>query len=157
MLLSSFTHRRQRRESDCLVACVEMVFEYLHIPATYDQLAKRLDTQWFGTPFGNIAALKSLGVSVTLEYSGTLEVFEFNIDLGLPVIVNVKTIDWDHWDGEETYHAVVVVGLDREQDVIYIQDPYFDQAPIELKLTTFMIGWEEQMRQYAVISLTPTD
>ena len=119
MLLSSFAHRRQRHESDCLVACVEMILEYLHVPTTYDQLAKRLRTQWFGTPFGNVAYLESLGLHVTLEYQGTLEVFEQTIELGLPVIANVKTIDWDHWQGEETYHAVVVVGIDRNTETIY--------------------------------------
>lgn len=122
MLLSSFTHRRQRHESDCLVACVEMVLAYLHVPATYEQVAKRLRTQWFGTPFGN---------------------------------VNIQTVDWPHWHGEVTYHAVVVTGIDPIAETVYLHDPFFAEAPLELALNTFLIGWEEQDRQYAVIALAP--
>lgn len=155
MLLSSFAHRRQRHESDCLVACVEMVLAYLLVPTTYDQIAKRLRTQEFGTPFGNVTYLASLGLSVTLAYQGTLELFDQTIDLGLPVIVNVKTIDWDHWHGEETYHAVVVVGIDRSTETVYIHDPFFTEAPLALPLTKFLNAWEEQDRQYAIIGLAP--
>lgn len=155
MLLSSFAHKRQRHESDCLVACVEMVLAYLLVSTTYDQLAKRLRTQWFGTPFGNVIYLESLGLNVTLAYQGTLELFEQTIDLGLPVIVNVKTIEWEHWQGEETYHAVVVVGIDRNAETIYIHDPFFAEAPIALPLDKFLNAWEEQDRQYAIIGLVP--
>ena len=153
MLLSGFAHRRQRHEADCLVACVEMVLAYLLVPTTYDQIAKRLRTQWFGTPFGNVTYLESLGLSVTLAYQGSLDLFEQTIDLGLPVIVNVKTIDWDHWQGEETYHAVVVVGLDRSTATVYIHDPFFNEAPIALPLHKFLNAWEEQDRQYAIVGL----
>lgn len=155
MLLSSFAHKRQRHESDCLVACVEMVLAYLLVSTTYDQLAKRLRTQWFGTPFGNVIYLESLGLNVTLAYQGPLELFEQTIDLGLPVIVNVKTIEWKHWQGEETYHAVVVVGIDRNAETIYIHDPFFAEAPIALPLDKFLNAWEEQDRQYAIIGLAP--
>jgi len=130
-----------------------MVLAYLLVPATYDQIAKRLRTQWFGTPFGNVTYLESLGLSVTLAYQGTLDLFEQTIDLGLPVIVNVKTIDWDHWHGEETYRAVVVVGIDRSAAIIYIHDPFFIEAPIALPLPKFLNAWEEQDRQYAIIGL----
>lgn len=155
MLLPSFPHKKQRHESDCLVACVEMVLAYLLVPTTYDQIAKRLRTQWFGTPFGNIIYMESLGLRITLAYQGTIETFEQAIDIGLPVIVNVKTIDWDHWQGEETYHAVVVVGIDHGTGIVYIHDPFFAESPIALSLHKFLNAWEEQERQYAIIGLTP--
>ncbi len=155
MLLSSFAHRRQRHESDCLVACVEMVLAYLHVPATYDQVAKRLRTQWFGTPFGNVQYLESLGLTILLAKQGTLTIFEQAIELGLPVIVNVQTVGWPHWQGEVTYHAVVVTGIDPIAETVYLHDPFFAEAPLVLALNTFLIGWEEQDRQYAVIALAP--
>ena len=153
MLLSSFKHKQQRLESDCLVACVEMVLEYLHMPITHTQIAKRLRAESFGTPFGNTRFLTALGLTVTIEYEGTVEIFEPYWAMGLPVIVNVKTIGWTHWQNEETYHAVVVVGIDYDNQLIFIHDPFFSHAPIELTFTTFLVGWEEQRRQYAVIGL----
>jgi len=155
MLLSDFRHRQQRRESDCLVACAEMVLAYLQVPASYAQLSNLLRARPFGTPFGNVRYLETLGLSVILDHGGDFHVFEQHIDVGLPVLVNVRTLGWPHWQGEVTYHAVLVVGIDRAQDHIYIHDPFFAAAPISLTLTQFAMGWEEQNRQYAVIGLTP--
>ena len=155
MLLSNFTHRRQQRESDCLVACAAMITAYLGIQADYDKLAKIVRSRWFGTPFGHIRYLDSLGLSVVHGYHGDIDLFARNIEIGLPVLVNVQTIGWPHWQGEVTYHAVVVLGCDQTGEVIYIHDPFFTEAPIELNLTQFMIGWQEQNRQYAVVALTP--
>ena len=84
MLLSNFTHRQQQRESDCLVACAAMITAYLEVPADYDQLAKILRSRWFGTPFGNIRYLESLGLSVTHGYHGDLDLFARSIEIGLP-------------------------------------------------------------------------
>ena len=33
--------------------------------------------------------------------------------------------------------------------------PFFAEAPLALALNTFLIGWEEQDRQYVVIALAP--
>jgi ABC-type bacteriocin/lantibiotic exporter with double-glycine peptidase domain len=153
MRLSDFTHRQQRRESDCLVACTAMILAYLQVPAGYAQLAKLLRAR----PFGNIRYLETLGLSVRLDYAGDFHLFERYIALGLPVLVNVRTLGWPHWQGEVTYHAVLVVGIDRARDVIYIHDPFFAEAPITLTRTQFMVGWGEQNRQYAVIGLAPAE
>ena len=71
------------------------------------------------------------------------------------MIVGVETLGWRHWADEVTRHAVVVVGIDREQGTIYIHDPFFADAPLEMSLIEFEIGWEEGERQYAVIGLVP--
>lgn len=34
-------------------------------------------------------------------------------------------------------------------------DPYFADAPIEMSLVEFQMGWEEKDRQYGVIGLAP--
>ena len=81
--------------------------------------------------------------------------FESQIALGLPIIVGVQTLDWEHWGKVVTEHAVVVVGIDRENGLVYINDPYFAEAPIEMSLIAFEIGWQEKERQYAVIGLAP--
>lgn len=97
MLLSNFTHRRQRRESDCLVACADMVLTYLGILLGYERVAKRLRAGIAFTPFGNLRYLDALGLFITLAEQGDLPVFEPNLELGLPVIVGVKTLNWEHW------------------------------------------------------------
>jgi hypothetical protein len=94
-----------------------------------------------------------------LHYSkqGDVSLFERYLEWGLPVIVGVKTLEWQHWGGEVTRHAVVVVGIDRANNLIYINDPFFADAPIAMPLLRFEIGWEELDRQYAVIALAPPE
>lgn len=155
MLLSPFTHRRQRRDSDCLVACAEMVLHHLSIQIDYVRLERILRVGPEYTPFGHLRYLERLGLSVLLDTQGDASIFETYIDLGLPVIAAVQTWNWAHWGGEITEHAVVVVGIDSAHDFIYINDPFFPDAPIEMSLVGFESGWEEKERQYAVIGLTP--
>jgi hypothetical protein len=73
----------------------------------------------------------------------------------LPVIVGVKPLTWPHWGGEVTRHAVVVVGMDQEQGVVYVHDPFFAESPVEMEVLPFETGWEALDRRYAVIGLAP--
>lgn len=155
MLLLGIKHRQQRRKADCLVACAAIVLDYLGVAVDETRLRRRLGTTENGTPFPNIERLQALGLFVHHAKQGDLSIFERNLEWGLPVIASVETFGWQHWAGEVTRHAVVVVGIDRENDVIYIHDPFFADAPIEMSLVAFEIGWEERERQYAVIGLTP--
>ena len=153
MLLLNFVHRRQRAETDCLVACAEMALNQIGIQIEYDRLAKLLKAgPWF-TPFYHLHHLESLRLSITLGQYGDRSLFEHYIELGLPVIVSITTLGWQHWQQEITQHAVVVVGIDRENDLLYIHDPFFENAPIEMSLIEFEAGWIEKDQAYAVISL----
>jgi len=159
MLLSNFIHRPQRHESDCMVACAEMALLHLGIQIDYVRLAQILQTQSDSTPFRHLQYLQLLNLVITIGNhtrigGGIPKLFEQYIVLGLPVIVSVRTVAWRHWAGETTDHAVVVTGIDSQNDLIFIHDPFFPDAPIEMSLTAFTIGWEEKDRQYAVISLT---
>lgn len=153
MLLSSFIHKRQRLESDCLVACTQMVLDYLGVQKDYARLRKILRSGPEFTPFSHLRYVEQLGLSIMLGTQAEVSIFESHIALGLPVIVGVKTFQWSHWGKIVTEHAVVVVGIDQDHDLIYIHDPYFANAPIELSLIEFQIGWEEKDRQYGVIRL----
>lgn len=62
-----------------------------------------------------------------------------------------------HWQHEITDHAVVAVGIDHENGVIYIHDPAFPSGPVEMPLLNFELGWDEKERQYAIIRLTDLD
>lgn len=84
---------------------------------------------------------------------GERSIFATNIAIGLPVIVGVRTAHWKYWGNVTTDHAVVVVGIDSANDKIFLNDPFFAAAPIEMPLGDFEIGWEEKRRLYAVIGL----
>jgi ABC-type bacteriocin/lantibiotic exporter with double-glycine peptidase domain len=83
MLLSNFAHRQQRRESDCLVACAEMVLDHLGIQISYQRLARILRAQPSFTPFSNLRFLEALGLSVSLA-QGNPASFEPYIELRVP-------------------------------------------------------------------------
>jgi ABC-type bacteriocin/lantibiotic exporter with double-glycine peptidase domain len=134
-----------------------MVLDYLGVTVDAARLRRRLGTTEEGTPFSNIARLQVLGLFVHAAKQGDLSIFEHYFELGLPVIVGVETVGWRHWGEEVTRHAVVVVGIDQENDIIYIHDPFFAQAPIEMSLIEFEAGWIEGEGDYAVISLAPLD
>ncbi|MFN8486511.1 MAG: C39 family peptidase [Caldilineaceae bacterium] len=155
MLLSNFRHRRQQHRSDCLVACADMVLNHLGLSIGYDRLAKLLRAGESFTPFSRLRYLESLGLFLEAGERGDLSIFTTYIALGLPIIVGVKTLNWSHWGTIITDHAVVVIGIDQEHDTIYINDPFFVNAPIEMSLIEFEIGWEEKDRQYAIIGLAP--
>lgn len=132
-----------------------MVLNHLGISIGYNQLAKLLRIGELFTPLSHLKYLETLNLFVDVSEQGELSIFEQHIALGLPVIAGVKTFLWPHWGNVITEHAVVVVGIDQDHDHIYIHDPYFVDAPIEMSLIEFQIGWEEKDRQYGVIGLAP--
>lgn len=154
MLLSNFRHSPQQHRSDCLVACAEMVLNHLGIPTEYPRLARLLRAGQLFTPIGHLQELRKLGLFVATGDQGEVSMFVSYLNLGLPVIVAVRTWGWRHWNEVITEHAVVIVGIDQEHERIYLNDPYFAYAPIEMALLEFEMGWEEKDRQYGIIALT---
>ena len=66
----------------------------------------------------------------------------------------VRTWTLLHWQEVDTNHAVVVVGIDSDNETIYIHDPFFGQAPLALSFDEIEPAWIEMDRRYAVIGLT---
>jgi ABC-type bacteriocin/lantibiotic exporter with double-glycine peptidase domain len=132
-----------------------MVLDYLGVTVDEERLRRLLGTTEQGTPFFHLERIKTWGFFVTTGTEGDLALFDHFVELALPVIVGVSTLGWQHWAGEVVSHAVVVVGIDHERSVIYLNDPAFAEAPIALSFTEFEIGWEELYRSYAVIGLAP--
>lgn len=126
----------QKRESDCLPVCAQMVLAYLGISATYDQLYTLLETKWFGTPFEKITRVESLGTSVSIDYLG-LAAIKGYLNNNLPVIAGVHTADLSYWT-ESVDHVVVVIGLDDQH--IYLHDPAFGQGPQPVPLVEFELA-----------------
>jgi hypothetical protein len=134
-----------------------MVLDYLQLPIRYEHLVHLLQAQEFGTFFSHVGHLKSLGLAVIVGDNAGLAAFEKYLELGLPVLVSVNTWTLLHWEGFQTQHALVVVGIDFVHETIYVHDPFFAKAPLELTFHQFEPAWTEMGRQFAVIGLTTID
>jgi ABC-type bacteriocin/lantibiotic exporter with double-glycine peptidase domain len=154
VLLLGIKHQQQT-QADCLVVCAQMLLTYLGIDVALDDLTRRLGTTDWGTPFTNISRLEALGVLVEVGKYGDLLRIEQALETGLPVIVAVKTSWWQTGQVISTDHAVIVVGIDQRSGMIYLDDPYAVDAPLELPLIEFEASWIERDEAYAIIRLAP--
>jgi ABC-type bacteriocin/lantibiotic exporter with double-glycine peptidase domain len=134
--LLAVSHLRQRAESDCLPTCVQLVLAYLGRAESYEQLTRLLGTRWFGTPLENILRLDQLGLKVTLKES-SLEEISRHLQNNRPVIAFVNTVNLPYWR-TDTDHVVVVIGMDDE--FIYVNDPYFAEAPQRIPSSLFELS-----------------
>ena len=149
MTLLPVSHRRQKRQADCLAACAAMVLDYLHVSIRYNRLNQLLRVDAIGTPFRNLQHLESLGLSILIA-KGDLQMLQMHLENSLPAIVAVDTVQLPYWD-EATDHAVVVVGMDERH--VYINDPDTEDAPQTISLAEFELAWLEKDYLYAVIRL----
>jgi len=129
-----------------------MVLDFLGVPAPYRQLVSLLDIQEFGAPASNLRNLTALGLRVSYGPS-SLDELARHIASRQPCIVPVFTGELSYWT-QATDHAVVVVGLDEQ--TVYVNDPYFDQAPQGIPLAEFILAWLEKDYRCAVISQSAT-
>lgn len=146
----SVPHIQQQATGDCLVACAAMAFDYLGLPFDYQKFSRLLRIRpQFGTPFFHIRELGKLGVTVTYE-QGTLADLHAWLTQGLPCIVGLQTGELPYWQHANVQHAVVVVGIDS--DWIYLNDPAFSNAPVQVALGDFDLAWLEQGEFYAIVA-----
>lgn len=130
-----------------------MVLNYLGKPTGEDRLMSLLRVQPdLGAAASNIKRLVALGVAVTYT-SGTLDDLNHQLEQGLPCVAFVDTLHLGYWS-EATRHAVVVVGIDDES--IYLNDPFFAEAPQSVSHLEFELAWDEFDNAYAVIQLIAT-
>jgi uncharacterized protein YvpB len=113
-----------------------MILAYLGQPKPYETLTKVLGTRWFGTPVDNILQLDQLGIQVVIEEM-TLEEISSYLEQGLPVMAFINTADLPYWNVSSD-HVVVVIGMDEQW--IYVNDPYFPQAPQQVSQTSFELA-----------------
>lgn len=142
-------HLRQRDESDCLPACAQMVFVHLGHDVPYERLLQVLGTRVFGTPAENILRLDQFGVRVTLEELSLPQMLE-HLHQGRPIIAFVRTADLPYWS-LEVDHAVVVVGIDEEAEVIYVNDPAVHEAPQVVPLAALELAMQRFDYRCAII------
>lgn len=142
-------HQLQQRDGDCLAACAAMVLAYLERPLDYNQLLQLLKIKSYGAPASNIRLLAQLDFTVTYGVTNMVSL-EDMLAQGYPVIAFVRTNDLPYWT-YATDHALVVVGYDETH--LYINDPYFPEAPLLVPRGDFELAWLERDYYYALITL----
>ncbi|MCB0128153.1 MAG: C39 family peptidase [Caldilineaceae bacterium] len=153
MTLLSISHLRQSRQADCLAACAQMVLQYLQISISYARLLDILETEQSGSYFSKLKNLESeFGLIVELaQGSENLDALYRYLDQALPIIAYVNTGQLRSYWRVTTFHAVIITGLDEE--FVYLNDPYFGDAPKEVSRDEFILAWLEQDFWYVVIRL----
>jgi ABC-type bacteriocin/lantibiotic exporter with double-glycine peptidase domain len=141
-------HIPQRQQGECLAACAAMVLTYLGLSVTYDQLLQLLRVNWFGTPASNIRELENLGLTVFYQ-QGILADITGHLSNNRPCIAFLQTGELPYWD-EAIDHAVVVVGMDEQS--IFLNDPAFPNAPIQVSQGDFDLAWLERDEFYATFT-----
>lgn len=141
-------HVPQRQPGECLAACAAMMLTYWGISTRYDRLLSLLRVRsGIGAPAFNIRELDKLGVIVIYE-QGTLAILHEHLMNNRPCLALVQTNELSYWD-EPSLHAVVVIGLD--DDYIYLNDPAFVKAPLQVPQGDFDLAWLARDEFYAVI------
>lgn len=120
-------------------------------PVEYSQLLSLLKIKIFGAPAGNIRNLAQLELAVTYSITDVKGLIRL-LQNGVPAIIFLRTGDLPYWQ-HQTDHAVIVVGYDDEAQLIYLNDPYFDEAPIAVSVSDFELAWLERDYHYAVITI----
>jgi ABC-type bacteriocin/lantibiotic exporter with double-glycine peptidase domain len=141
-------HRKQQGDGDCLAACAAMILESLDAAAPYAELLQLLKVKPFGAPASNIRFLERLSLRVIYRVTN-MAGLEQLLMVNQPVIVFVRTSELPYWT-YATDHALVVVGFDNAH--IFVNDPYFDNAPITVTRGDFELAWLERDYYYATIT-----
>lgn len=147
--LLAVSHLRQQVESDCLPVCAQMVLAYLGRSESYERLIQLLGTRWFGTPSENILRLEQLNIHVTWRELSLTEI-EAALRRNQPVIAFVDTADLPYWSTASD-HVVVVVGIDEQ--FVYVNDPYFVEAPQTLPRPAFELSQQRFDYRCALLAL----
>jgi len=147
-ILLSIPHQLQHEDGECLVACAAMIMTYMGRSVAYQRLFNLLQVKkYFGALASNVRKLEQLGVRVVYE-QGTLDKLYEHLISNQPCIAFVKTSELPYWE-QVTNHAIIVVGLDDE--FVYLNDPAFPIAPIQISHGDFELAWQEWDEFYAVL------
>lgn len=130
-------------------ACCQMALAFFGIAKSQKQIAMQIGhIEGAGTPARNVTRLSVFRVDARHIESGTLNNLREGVEAGAAIIVFVRTGELPYRD-EDTPHALVIVGV--ETDIIYVNDPAFEDAPIAMAIDDFMLAWDEFENQYAVV------
>lgn len=148
-LILPVPHVSQRQQGECLAACVAMMLLHLGQAVNYDHLLKLLRVKsGIGAPISNVLQLDKLGLSITYR-QGTWSDLQNHLLNNQPCLTPVQSGELPYWT-EDTYHAVVVIGLD--DDNIYLNDPALPASPISAPRGDFDLAWLARDEMYAVLT-----
>lgn len=124
-----------------------MILDFIDQPIAYQRLLRMLNITEFGTPARRIMNLTEIGMQIAYT-QGSLTELESLIKQGQPCIIFVRTGELPYWSFS-TDHAVVV-GFDEKS--VYVNDPYFEEAPLSISRGNFHLAWMAFGHRYATIS-----
>ena len=101
----------------------------------------------FGATAQSVMSVIRLGYNVDLRYSSLEELKAF-LEVGHPAVAFVRTGELDYWQNDCS-HAVVIIGYDDHH--IYINDPYFEDAPQKTRIEAFQLAWRKTRNRLAII------
>lgn len=114
-----------------------MILDYLGFNFDEERLSEILSTTPRGTKAINIAKIQDIGVDVSIHSASLFDLCNM-LEERVPCIVFLWTGNLKYWN-IACWHAVVVVGF--EEDAIYINDPFFSDAPKKVVLDSFLEAW----------------
>lgn len=143
-------YERQIADGYCLVACVQMVFNYLGISHSHKDLTRQLGVRPpFGAPASNVTRLRSASYKVIYS-QGSIDDIAAWLARDIPVIAFIQAGELPFWRDHRFQHAVVLVGLKGQ--TLYVLDPAGEATPMEVSIGDFMLAWQEMDFMFAVIT-----
>lgn len=128
-----------------------MALNYIGHKVDYTRLVQLLRIRpGYGTPFPVIQSLGNSSIRVVYGQGNLQEIYHY-LSQDKPCIVPVQTHELPYWNNVSVGHAVVVVGVDSEN--VFLNDPEFPTAPIQVTHGDFGLAWFEYGELFAVLSL----
>jgi Peptidase_C39 like family len=147
------SHLEQLDFGYCLPACIEMVLAYRGIARTQVQLAQQLGMiEDLGVPAPNVSKLTSRQITVQRQ-TGRIEDLLFALANDIPPIMEVRTGGLSYWDTDDTYHVVVLVGLEDISGkwIATVNDPAFPKPKL-LDFNDLQVAWDERDNYFTLIA-----
>jgi ABC-type bacteriocin/lantibiotic exporter with double-glycine peptidase domain len=126
-----------------------MVLDYHGLQHSQTELNRLFETTSAGTPRSRLLRLERYGLRVALEFGSELTISQ-TIDQNCPLIIFVRTGQLtSYWD-IDTQHALVIIGYD--DDSVFVQDPAFPTAPIQIDQDELYLAWLELDYAFAIVT-----
>lgn len=149
----SVPHRIQRNPTSCVPASVQMVLAYYGIEKDEITIGHLLELSEEGTSILNVELLEHAEIGATVR-AGEIQESEIRqfLDRGIPLIAGVMTGNLPYWNSNRP-HSVVVIGYDEQ--LVYLNDPKFSEAPQRVSWDDFRLAWGRFGRFAAIIRPMP--
>lgn len=148
--LLAVPHRVEAFAGACLPAYLQMALAFIGVNWPQERVAGQLGhIAGAGTLARNVTRLNTPGTRVRYMTNGALEDVQASLAREEVPVLFVRTGELPYWE-EDTTHAVLVVGLDA--DIILINGPAFEQAPIPVPVDDFSLAWYELGNTWAVVA-----